>query len=81
LGEGYALDRIPLNSTILAWAHYIPHLRLLQLGLRTGKDYEYYDVPAERYRDLLAAESKGRYYNQHIRNNFRFQRIITRGAG
>ena len=69
------MDRIPLNSTILAWVRYLPDLRLLQVGLRTGPDYEYFDVPAATYSGLLASESKGRYYNLHIRNEFRFQRI------
>jgi hypothetical protein len=69
------LDRIPLDSTLLAWVRYLPDLRLLQVGLRTGGDYEYFDVPAHTYSGLLVAESKGRYYNLHIRNEFRYQRI------
>ena len=69
------MDRIPLDSTVLAWVRYLPDLRLLQLGLRTGKDYEYFDVSAHTYSGLLMSESKGRYYNLHIRNEFRFQRI------
>jgi hypothetical protein len=69
------LDRIPLHSTILAWVRYLPDLRLLQVGLRTGQDYEYSDVPAATYSGLLASESKGRYYNLHIRNEFPFRRV------
>ena len=69
------MDRISLDSTLLAWASYLPDLCLLQVGLRTGQDYEYYDVPAHTYSGLLLAKSKGRYYNLHIRNEFRFQRI------
>ena len=47
----------------------------LRVGLHTGEDYEYFDVPAQTYSGLLAAESKGHYYNRHIRNEFRFHRI------
>ena len=74
------MDRIPLDSTVLAWVTYLPDLRLLQVGLRTGQDYEYFDVPAHTYSDLLHSDSKGRYYNLHIRNEFRFQRIKTTTA-
>jgi hypothetical protein len=74
------LDRIPLNSTILEWVRYLPDLRLLQIGLRTGKDYEYFDVPNDTYSGLLTSESKGRYYNLHIRNHFRFRRIKKTAA-
>jgi hypothetical protein len=69
------LERIVLHSTILAWVRYLPDLRLLQIGLCTGKDYEYFDVPADTYSALLAAESKGRYYNLHIRNDFPCQQV------
>ena len=68
------MERIPLDSTLLTWVRYLPDLRLLQVGLRTGQDYEYFDVPAHTYAGLLVAESKGRYYNLHIRNAFHFQR-------
>jgi len=69
------MDRMPLDSSILAWAGYLPDLRLLQVGLRTGEDYEYFDVPAQAYSDLLVSTSKGRYYNLHIRKKFRFRQI------
>jgi len=74
------LDRIALDSTILAWIRYLPDKRLLQVGLHTGTDYEYSDVPPHTYHDLLASESKGRYFNHHIRKGFRFQPIKTQAA-
>ena len=74
------MDRIFLDSTILAWVRYLPDLRLLQVGLRTGQDYEYFDVPVHTYSELLASASKGRYYNFHIRNEFRFRRIKKTSA-
>lgn len=74
------MERISLDSTILAWVRYLPDLRLLQVGLRTGQDYQYFEVPASTYTGLLAADSKGRYFNHHIRNDFRFQRINSRAA-
>lgn len=69
------MDRIPLDSSLLAWVSYQPDLRLLQVGLRPGQNYEYFDVPAHTYSGLLVAQSKGRYYNLNIRKGFRFKRI------
>ena len=69
------MDRILLDSTVLAWVRYLPETRLLQLGMRSGEDYQYFDVPAALYSQLLSAKSKGRYYNLQIRNEFRFKRI------
>lgn len=71
------MDRIALDSILLAWVRYLPDLRLLQVGLHTGSDYQYFDVPPHIYRDLLASSSKGRYFNHHIRNDFTFQQIKT----
>ena len=79
--RGRTLDPIHLESTILAWVRYLPDLRQLQVGLCTGDAYEYFDVPTHTYRGLLAAESKGRYFNHHIRNGFCFQRIKTPALG
>ena len=42
----------------------------LELEFRSGAIYRYLDVPPQTYRELLQAESKGRYFNQHIRNRF-----------
>jgi hypothetical protein len=75
------LERISVDSTLLDWVCYLPDLRTLQVGLRTGKDYEYSDVPASMYAGLLAAESKGRFFNHHIRNNFAYQPIKRGAAG
>jgi KTSC domain len=78
---GNWLERIDLDSTALAWVRYIPDQRLLQVGLRTGKNYDYFDVPAVVYQELLAAKSQGRYYNRHIRNGFAFKQVRSQHAG
>ena len=75
------MEKISLDSTILAWVRYFPDLCLLQVGLRPGPDYEYSEVPATTYLELLAAESKGRYFNYHIRKDFPCQQIKKRTAG
>ena len=69
---------IEFDSTTLAWAAYSPDQRLLELGFRTGKVYDYFDVPPESYRELIQADSKGRNFNLHIRNHFRFELVHAR---
>jgi hypothetical protein len=32
-----------------------------------GTIYQYFGVPRDTYQDLLRADSKGAYFNQHIR--------------
>lgn len=62
--------RTELNSTLLNAVAYLDRQALLELEFRSGAIYHYAGVPAETYRGLLLAESKGTYFNHHIRNRF-----------
>ena len=37
----------------------------------SGKRYDYFGVPESVYREFLAAPSKGRFYDRHIKDHFR----------
>ena len=41
---------------------------------RSGELYTYLGVPTEVYEGLLAAESKGRFFQAHIRDQYMFVR-------
>jgi len=69
--------RIALNSTSLHTVGYLGRQALLELEFQSGAIYRYLGVPAATYRGLLGAESKGTYFNRHIRN--RFSSIKIRG--
>jgi len=49
--------------------------RRLQLWFRNGTIYQYLDVPPDIFESLLAAESKGQYFNRHIRDQFHYNRL------
>jgi|307.fasta_scaffold601252_1 lysyl-tRNA synthetase class 2 len=69
------LTPIPVNSTLLASVAYDAARSLLELEFRDGAIYQYTAVPESLHRDLMAAESHGAYFNQHIRNRFNDKRI------
>jgi KTSC domain len=75
------LEQIDLDSTALTWVRYFPEKHILRIELRTGRCYDYFTVPARIYRELLVAESKGRYYNHYIRNDFPCTEVYRRRAG
>jgi hypothetical protein len=64
------MARIALQSTSLNAATYQDQSAFLELEFRGGVRYRYLGVPEQVYRELLSAESKGNYFNQHIRNRF-----------
>jgi hypothetical protein len=47
----------------------------LYLRFHEGNVYRYFACPRSVYKELLAAESKGRYFAQHIRNGFRCELV------
>ena len=63
---------IPLQSSLLSNVAYASSESILQLEFRDGAVYQFFDVPKEIYNRLLAAESKGNYFNRHIRAHFRY---------
>jgi hypothetical protein len=69
------MARVELQSTTLNAATYQDQGAVLELEFRSGAIYRYGGVPAPVYQGLLSADSKGRYFNQHIRNRFPYIEI------
>lgn len=47
----------------------------LTVRLHQGAVYRYFTVPRTVFEALLAAPSKGAYFNRHIRDGFPYQRM------
>ena len=62
-----------VESSTLATVAYDEACQLLQLEFSSGAVYEYFSVPLTVYEALLAAPSKGRYFNQTIRGRFPYR--------
>ncbi|WP_353811739.1 KTSC domain-containing protein [Mesorhizobium sp.] len=64
-----------MPSTLIRRTEYDPDKRILSVWLVTsGKRYEFEDVPPETFAAFRSAFAKGRYFNSHIRNQFRYRR-------
>jgi hypothetical protein len=71
------MDRVSVNSTMLRSVGYDATTRTLQVEFNSGVIYQYYDVPAEVYERLIAADSHGRYFNAHVRDQYRYDRMTV----
>lgn len=49
--------------------------RRLVVVFLSGRAYVYHDVPAAQYMRLRAAQSKGAWFNRHIRDAYECERI------
>ena len=66
---------VSVNSTLLTSVAFNASESILDLEFRDGACYRYFAVPASVYEDLLAADSKGAYFNQRIRTHFHYTLI------
>ena len=64
------MTSIRLRSSSLLAVAYQPEQEWLRVEFVCGEVYGYSGVPEVVYHDLLLAESKGRYFNQWIRDRF-----------
>lgn len=68
-------DGVAVQSSLLAGVAHDHDQAVLQLQFRGGAVYQYFHVPRQTYQELLQADSKGTYFNRHIRSLFRCARL------
>ena len=68
------LERTAVHSSLLSSIGYSIEATL-ELEFRSGAIYRYFAVPPAIVEALIAAESKGAYFNRHVRTRFRYQRL------
>jgi hypothetical protein len=67
---------LALKSKMFAAAAYDDSKQTLYLRFRdSGYVYRYFEFTAADYRVFLNAESKGRHFRSHIRDDFRCERM------
>ncbi|HEU4704181.1 MAG TPA: KTSC domain-containing protein [Sphingomicrobium sp.] len=64
-----------MPSTVIRRFEHSPERRELMVEFVTGRRYVYCDVPEEEARAMRSAFAKGRYFNAHIRDHYRFEEL------
>ena len=70
-----------VESSTLAAIGYDDACGILQLEFRSSAVYCYCGVPGSVHEELLAASSKGRYFNKAIRGHFPHSRVRDEKSG
>jgi hypothetical protein len=68
-------QRVLVTSACITSVTFSGELSVLQLEFRNGLSYAYFGVPAELYRGLLSAPSKGAFVSRFIRGRFPYSRL------
>lgn len=70
-----------MPSTSIRKSEYDPDKRVLSVWfVASGNRYEFEGVPPETFAAFRSAFAKGRYFNEHIRNRFRY-RLADKNSG
>ena len=66
------MKTIAVDSTTLRTVGYDAERQILQIEFQNRSIYQYFEVPATIYQELMHAPSKGAYFNRSIRPRFDF---------
>ena len=70
-----AMNRIALDSRTLASAGYDHPSATMELEFVEGRVYRYFVVPRSVFDALLTADSVGRFFQEHVRDVYPYERI------
>lgn len=68
------MRRRPVDSSAVSSIGYDERSSVLEVEFEGGAVYDYFDVPAKVYKDLLEASSIGRFVSLQIRDQYPFAR-------
>jgi hypothetical protein len=72
------MQRTPVDSSMMASVGYDAASRTLEIEFRSGRVYQYFDVPRRIHRELMKAESHGCYFNDEIRDEYTYSQVTPR---
>ena len=64
-----------VSSTAINSIGYDNRWRRLSVTFNSGRTYDYDNVGSEIYQKFCSADSKGRFFNQWIRNYYAYRRV------
>lgn len=70
------MHRIHVSSTAIRAIGYDEKKRILEVEYVGGGTYRYFEVPPHVFLGLYDAESKGAYYDEHVKKpGYQFDRV------
>ena len=69
------MKRIAVASSTLNSVGYDSETMTLELEFTSGEVYQYFDVPGDVYLRLRQSESLGIFFNEQIKENYRFIKL------
>lgn len=74
------IDRVRVDSASLASIGYSTDDGVLEVEFRTGDVYRFFLVPSTVWSAVLASDSKGAYFNGHVRDRYPSTKVAPNTA-
>jgi len=70
------MNRIPVVSSNISSVGYDSENQILEIEFRESKlVYQYFRVPMQVYNEFIRSDSLGKYFNQKIKDIYRYTQI------
>lgn len=69
------MERIPVISKHIHSVGYDAEAATLEVKFDSGAVFQYYNVPADVYAELISAPSKGSYFDYKIKQNYNYCKV------
>lgn len=69
------MKRESVQSSNIVSVGYDAASSTMEIEFKDGRIYQYFDVPAQVYQDLVSAASVGTYFHQNVRGQFPYARL------
>lgn len=69
------MKRQSVESSNLASVGYDKDNELLEIEFKHGGIYQYFGVPIEVYKELMNADSHGKYFAANIKNDYDYHKL------
>ncbi len=69
------MERYTVASSNVRSVGYDPNTLTLEVEFLNSSIYQYYGVPENMYEQMMQEQSKGRFLNIYIRNQYPYSRV------
>jgi hypothetical protein len=69
------MNRTAVTSSNIRSIGFEPESETLEVEFKSGGLYQYANVPKSLFDRFMAASSKGRFFDQYVRDKFRTRKI------
>jgi hypothetical protein len=69
------MKHVRVTSSAVRSIGYDEATAILEVALTTGRLYRYFEVPRAEHASFMDAESKGGYYNAHIKPGYLYEEV------